>query len=96
MALTRQDVEALAHLARLTLSPEELERFGEQLGGILEYVDRLNRLDLSGAEPTTHAVPVGNRFREDAVAPGLPQEAVTANAPDIRAGSVRVPRILEE
>ena len=96
MALTKKEVEALAHLARLNLTGEELERFGGQLEAILGYVDRLNGLDLSGVEPTTHVQPVTDRVREDRPEQGLTPADVAANAADFKAGSVRVPKILEE
>ena len=80
MALTRKDVEAIAHLARLSLTEAELARYGAQLEAILGYVESLNKLPLEGVEPTTHVSPA----------------EVEAMAPEFRAGSVRVPRILEE
>ncbi|MEK7476372.1 MAG: Asp-tRNA(Asn)/Glu-tRNA(Gln) amidotransferase subunit GatC [Candidatus Coatesbacteria bacterium] len=96
MALTRRDVEAVAHLARLSLTEAELERYGAQLEAILGYVESLNRLPLEGVEPTTHLSPATDRARPDRPAPGLTQAEVEALAPEFRAGSVRVPKILEE
>ncbi len=97
MALTSKDVEAIAHLARLNLTPDELHRFGTQLEAILGYMETLNKLDLEGVEPTTHILSsVTNRYREDTIRPGLTSDDVAANAPDFKAGSVRVPRILEQ
>lgn len=95
MALSRADVERIAHLARLTLTPEELDRFGGQLDAILGHVAALDALDLKGVEPTTHALDLRNRTREDRVTPGLAAADVEANAPEFKAGSVRVPPILE-
>ena len=96
MALTRNEVEAIAHLARLNLSDEELERFRPQLEAILGYVENLSQLDLSQVEPTTYVLSVSDRFRDDKIEPGLPAGELEANAPDFKAGAVRVPRILEE
>jgi aspartyl-tRNA(Asn)/glutamyl-tRNA(Gln) amidotransferase subunit C len=96
MALTRTQIESVARLARLSLSPEESERFGAQLEEILGYVERLGELNLEGVEPTAHAVEIVNRVRPDEPAPGLEPAALEAMAPEFRAGSVRVPRILEE
>lgn len=95
MALTRKQVEEIAHLARLNLTPEELDRFGAQLDSVLGYVEKLNELDLDGVEPTAHVLPVTDRGRADEERPGLSPDDVEAMAPDFRAGSVRVPRILE-
>jgi aspartyl-tRNA(Asn)/glutamyl-tRNA(Gln) amidotransferase subunit C len=72
MALTRKEVEALAHLARLNLTPEELERFGGQLEAILGYVERLNGLDLSNMEPTTLSPPSPTVSGRTSRSPGSP------------------------
>jgi aspartyl-tRNA(Asn)/glutamyl-tRNA(Gln) amidotransferase subunit C len=96
MALTRKDVEAIAHLARLSLTEAELARYGAQLDSILGYVESLNKLPLEGVEPTTHVSPATDRTRPDEPAPSLVPADVEAMAPEFRAGSVRVPRILEE
>ncbi len=96
MGLSREDVARIAHLARLDLPPEELDRFGRQLADILGYVEKLNALSLEGVEPTAHALPVTDRDRPDGNAPGLTPDDVAAMAPEFRHGSVRVPRIMEE
>jgi len=96
MALTRKDVEAIAHLARLSLTEAELARYGAQLEAILGYVESLNKLPLEGVEPTTHVSPATDRTRPDKPASGISAAEVEAMAPEFRAGSVRVPRILEE
>ena len=91
----KMDIEKVARLARLELSEEEKATFGSQLEQILTYMEQLNRLDTSGVEPTSHAIPVYNVFREDEVRPSLPQEEVLAIAPDEEDGHFRVPRIIE-
>ena len=90
------DVDHVARLARLTLTPEEKARIGEQLVKILTYIDTLNRLDTEGVEPTTHAVPVVNVMRDDEVGPCLSPDEALANAPDRVDGFFRVPRIIED
>ncbi len=95
MALTRKNVEDIAHLARLNLTTEELERYGTQLEAILGYVEMLNQLDLEGVEPTTQVLALCDRMRKDEPQPGLTPEDVEAIAPEFKAGSVKVPRILE-
>ena len=67
-----------------------------QLDAILNYVDKLNELETRDVPPTSHAIPMTNVFREDAVRPCLSQEEALANAPDRQEGFFRVPRILEE
>ena len=91
----KMDIEKVARLARLELSYEEKVTFGSQLEQILTYMEQLNRLDTSGVEPTSHAIPVYNVFREDEVKPSLPQEEVLAIAPDEEDGHFKVPRIIE-
>lgn len=96
MKITMQEVEHVARLARLELTPEEKERMLAQLDSILSYIDTLNELDTTAVEPTSHVLPMTNVFREDEVTPSLSQEAVLANAPDRSDLFFRVPRILEE
>jgi aspartyl-tRNA(Asn)/glutamyl-tRNA(Gln) amidotransferase subunit C len=94
--LSREEVQHVARLARLHLSDEELERMREQLDAILAYVDKLRELDVEGVEPTSHAVPLVDVMRADAVTPCLSQEAALANAPDRAGEFFRVPRIIED
>jgi len=63
--ISRQEVEHVARLARLHFDEEELARLQPELGQIIEYVEQLAELDLSGLEPTSHAVPLRNVLRED-------------------------------
>jgi len=86
----------VANLALLELSEEEKELFTHQLDSILAYMDKLNRLDTTGIEPTSHVLPITNVFREDDLQPSLPLEDALANAPDTRDGFFRVPRVIEE
>ena len=93
--ISREDVLHIARLARLELTDAELERMRDQLSSILTYIDRLTALDVTGVEPTSHAVPLLNVMRDDEVVPSFPQDEMLRNAPD-RAGELfRVPRIIE-
>ena len=91
----KMDIEKVARLARLELSEEEKMTFGSQLEQILTYMEQLNTLDTAGVEPTSHAIPIYNVFREDEVNPSFPQEEVLAIAPDDGEGHFKVPRIIE-
>jgi aspartyl-tRNA(Asn)/glutamyl-tRNA(Gln) amidotransferase subunit C len=93
--ITIKDVEHVARLARLELNEAEKERMRAQLDSILSYIDKLNELDTSAVEPTSHVLPMVNVFREDEVRPSLSQEEALANAPDRRDLFFRVPKILE-
>ncbi len=91
----KMDIEKVARLARLELSEEDREIFGNQLEQVLTYMEQLNRLDTTGVDPTSHAIPIYNVFREDEVKPSVSQEEVLAIAPDGEEGHFKVPRIIE-
>jgi aspartyl-tRNA(Asn)/glutamyl-tRNA(Gln) amidotransferase subunit C len=91
----KMDIEKVARLARLELSEEEKITFGDQLEQILAYMEQLNQLNTTGVEPTSHAIPISNVFREDEVKPSLLQKEVLAIAPDEEEGHFKVPRIIE-
>jgi len=91
----KMDIEKVARLARLELSEEEKEIFGNQMEQILTYMEQLNRIDTTGVEPTSHAIPIYNVFRDDEVKLSFPQEEVLAIAPDEEDGHFKVPRIIE-
>lgn len=95
MAIDRKTVENVAKLARLQLTPEELDRYGKQLGAILDYIAKLEKLDVQGLEPLAHAVDTANVFREDAPRPSLPRDAALQNAPDKNGDFFIVPKIVE-
>jgi aspartyl-tRNA(Asn)/glutamyl-tRNA(Gln) amidotransferase subunit C len=91
----KMDIEKVARLARLELSGEEKETFGNQLERILTHMEQLNRLDTTDVEPTSHAIPVDNVFREDEVKPSFPREEVLGISPDQEDDHFKVPRIIE-
>jgi len=95
MRIDKKTVENIAKLARLALTEEEKKSFAGQLDKILAYIDKLNELDTSKIEPTFHAVPLKNVFRDDEVKPSLKQEEALANAPQKDRGYFKVPRIIE-
>lgn len=95
MSSPNLDVRDVARLARIELTEEEATTFQSQLGSVLEYVEQLGRLDLAGVEPTAHANPVFNVFREDKAEPGLERQAVLANAPHTANNLVVVTKVIE-
>jgi aspartyl-tRNA(Asn)/glutamyl-tRNA(Gln) amidotransferase subunit C len=95
MAISREDVEHVAHLARLGLSDEEKVVLQEQLSGILEYMRAINELDTSEIPPTAQVIPLSNVMRADEVRPSLPSESILANAPDRVGEFFRVPPVLD-
>lgn len=95
MALTKKEVEHVANLARLELAEEEADALTGQLGAILNYVEKLKQLNTEGIEPTSHAIPMHNVFREDIVVEPLGQGKALANAPEKADGCFRVPKVVE-
>ena len=94
--ISRADVAHVARLARLDVTEDELDRFTEQLGAVLEHAADVEALDTSGVEPTAHPLPLKNVLREDEVRPSLDRDEVLAQAPAAEDGRFRVPRILGE
>lgn len=95
MAAPNLDVKYVAHLARLSLSPDEERKIGAQLGNILGYIEKLKEVDVSGVEPTAHAFPLVNVTRSDEVHPSMPHENALRNAPAQANGLFMVPKIVE-
>ncbi|MGD0087366.1 MAG: Asp-tRNA(Asn)/Glu-tRNA(Gln) amidotransferase subunit GatC [Verrucomicrobiota bacterium] len=95
MAATQLDVKYVAHLARLQLSSDEEKKLSAQLGHILGYIEKLNELDVTGVEPTAHAVPMVNVTRPDEIQPSLPHDEALRNAPARANGLFMVPKIVE-
>jgi aspartyl-tRNA(Asn)/glutamyl-tRNA(Gln) amidotransferase subunit C len=95
MAGVEIDVKYVAHLARLSLTPEEELKIGAQLGSVLGYIEKLNEVDVSGVEPTAHAFPLVNVSRPDEVRPSLTHEDALRNAPAQANGLFIVPKIIE-
>jgi aspartyl-tRNA(Asn)/glutamyl-tRNA(Gln) amidotransferase subunit C len=91
--ISREEVEHVARLARLRFSEDELGRLQPELSRIIDYVERLSELDLSGLEPTSHAVPLKNVFRADEPVEGLSHDEAVGNGPEVDRGQFVVPRI---
>lgn len=94
--ISKEEVEHVALLGRLQLSPEEKERLGVELNRILDAFTELQALDTEGVEPTAHAIPMTNVFRSDDVGECLEPEEVLEDAPDRTDQYFRVPQIIEE
>ena len=98
MPITREDVLKIAELSRLELTNEEAEAFTEQLGSILNHIDKLNELDTSNVEPMSHCTTASDdpeyTRRDDIVRPSLGQPTAVANAPDTSDGYFKVPKVI--
>ena len=96
MALSPDDVAALARLARIEMTDDELVHLAPQLDVILESVASVSDVAADDIPPTSHALPLTNVFRADVVRPSLPVADVLAGAPAAEQDRFRVPRILGE
>ena len=95
-SISREDVEHVAHLARLHLTDDEVNRMQMQLSNILESIETLQQVDTSHVGPTASVIELENVMRDDEVRPGLTREAALANAPLRDDPFLRVPTVLQE
>jgi len=94
--ISREQVDRIAHLARLSVEGGEAEAMERDLERILEYVDALQELDTEGVEPTAHAVSLATPVRPDAPAPPMDPALVLANAPQAAGTAFLVPKVIDE
>ena len=90
-----KDVQYIASLSRIHLEDEDVQHFTKNLADILHYIDKLNEVDVENIQPTFHALPITNVFREDTIKPSLPQEKALEIAVDKAKGSFKVPQVIE-
>jgi aspartyl-tRNA(Asn)/glutamyl-tRNA(Gln) amidotransferase subunit C len=95
MAAAEIDIKYVAHLARVALTADEEKKLAAQLAGILGYIEKLKELDVTGVEPTAHAVLMVNVTRADEIRPSLPHDEALRNAPKQANGLFIVPKIVE-
>ena len=96
MHLSTADVEHIAELAKLALTPDEIEQYRRQLSDILEHFETLQQVDTSSVPPTASVLPLRTVMRADQVRPGLATEDALANAPDREDGFFRVRAVFGE
>ena len=94
--IDESQVRAVARLARLDLTDEEVVSFSSELSAILEYIEKLNELNTESVEPLAHCLPIRNVFRDDTVGDSLKPEDVLKNAPERVDEFFKVPKILDE
>jgi len=96
MALTREQIENIAHLARLALAPAEIPVYQQSLSAIFEFVGELDRADTARVQPMAHPLEgLSQRLREDRVTETDHHERYQANAPQVAAGLYLVPKVIE-
>jgi aspartyl-tRNA(Asn)/glutamyl-tRNA(Gln) amidotransferase subunit C len=93
--ITKEQVQHVANLARLTFDDKEIDMFTKQLADIITFAEQLNELDTEGVEPTTHVQDIKNVLREDSPRQWLTREEALKNAPDQQNGQIKVPSVLE-
>jgi aspartyl-tRNA(Asn)/glutamyl-tRNA(Gln) amidotransferase subunit C len=92
--ITPEQVQHVAKLSRLALPPARLAKLAGELESILEYVAKIQSVDVAGVEPMAHALPIKNVFRDDVVEPSLSVQQVLANAPDADPPFFKVPKVI--
>lgn len=97
MQLTKKEIEHIADLARLELTEAELELYGDQLSGVLSYIEQLGEVDTENVEPTAQVTGLENALRHDEARPWdeAEREAALDQAPAREGRMVKVKRVLE-
>ncbi len=95
MSVDADTVRKVAKLARIAVEDHEVEPFAQELSGILNWVEQLQEVDVTGIEPMTSAVPMRLKRREDVVTDGNRRDDILINAPDAREGFFAVPKVVE-
>lgn len=93
--ITDKDVKYIAGLSRIHLDPQKIDQLTGDLENILDYIQKLNTLDVSNVEPTAHVLPLKNVYREDVVKPSLSQSEALKIAVDQKNGAFKVPKVIE-
>jgi aspartyl-tRNA(Asn)/glutamyl-tRNA(Gln) amidotransferase subunit C len=95
MAISKETVEYVAHLARIELKSKELEKLSGQLEDILDFIDNLKKINIENIPPTSHILPISNVLRLDTPKESLPCEKVLSNAPGREGNFFVVPKVIE-
>ncbi len=97
MKLTKEQIEHIAKLARLELTPEEFDKYGEQLSGILGYIDQLKEVNTDDVEPTAQVTGLANVLRADELEDwdSAERELALKQAPETESGQVKVKRVIQ-
>lgn len=95
MKITKDQVEHVAHLARLSLTEEEKVQMTKDMEMILEFADQINEYTFEDVNATAHVIPINNVFREDEVLPSMERDVLLENAPSKQDGCYNVPKVVE-
>jgi len=94
--ISKDDVIHVAELARLEFGEDEIQKFTDQLGNILEYIEKLSELDTEGVEPTSHVLDISTPLREDRVEEWITPEEALQNAPEREDDFFTVPKVIDD
>lgn len=95
MSLKPEDVQAIAHLARIEINESDSERYATDLSNILSLAEQMNAVDTTGVVPMAHPMDATQRLRADKVTETNQREKLQANAPDVENGLFKVPRVID-
>ena len=95
MSVDADTVRKVAKLARIAVEDHEVEPLAKELSGMIDWVEQLQEVDVTGIEPMTSAVPMRLKRRDDVVTDGERRDDILANAPDAREGFFAVPKVVE-
>jgi aspartyl-tRNA(Asn)/glutamyl-tRNA(Gln) amidotransferase subunit C len=96
MSLSPEEVKKIAHLARLTLTEQEIAIYAPQLSNILNFIEQMNQVDTSKIEPLAHPLELSQRLRTDAINEPDLRDKYQRIAPQVEAGLYLVPKVIEE
>lgn len=95
MSIDKQDVQKIAHLARLALTDEDAEQYQHSLSSVLSLVEQMQSIDTDGVEPLSNPLEMTQRLRDDVVTEDNQRDAFLANAPQSEAGLFLVPKVID-
>lgn len=95
MSLDKQDVEKIAHLARLGINDADVSAYAQNLSSILDLVEQMNSVDTDNVEPMAHPTDAVQRLREDEVRESNQRECFQKIAPQVEDGLYLVPKVIE-
>lgn len=95
MSIDKQDVQKIAHLARLALTEEDATQYQHSLSSVLSLVEQMQSVDTDGVAPLSNPLEMTQRLREDEVTEANQRDAFLANAPQTEAGLFLVPQVIE-
>jgi aspartyl-tRNA(Asn)/glutamyl-tRNA(Gln) amidotransferase subunit C len=95
MAISKETVKYVVNLARIELQPKDLEKLSGQLKSILDFIDKLSKVDIGNIAPTSHILPINNVLRDDQPKASLPVHKALDNAPSKDGNFFVVPKVIE-